>query len=178
MTQEKNYEYYSSKGGSRMAVPQIVSTLDGVDRRILAILQEDGRIANNALADAVGISASTCLARVRTLRSRGAIRGIHADLDPRWLGMPIQAMISVQLQSDSRAEISKFSAFIAKHRSVLNVYFVSGSYDFLLHVAAADTDDLRSFVVEELSEMPQVAGTETHLIFEHIRGQLAAEPGQ
>lgn len=159
-----------------MVGPQIVPGLDDVDRRILAILQDDGRIPNNALADAVGISASTCLARVRTLRSRGAIRGIHADLDPRWLGLPIQAMISVQLQSDSRAAIPKFSEEIARHRSVLNVYFVSGSYDFLLHVAAADTDDLRSFVVEELSAMPEIAGTETHLIFDHKRGQPAEGP--
>lgn len=158
-----------------MAGPQIVQALDDIDRRLLSLLQEDGRIPNNALAETVGISASTCLARVRALRSRGAIRGIHADLDPRWLGLPIQAMISVQLQSDSRAEIPKFSAEMARHRSVLNVYFVSGSYDFLLHVAAADTDDLRSFVVEELSAMPQIAGTETHLIFDHKRGQPEAD---
>lgn len=129
---------------------------------------------NNALAAAVGVSPSTCLARVRTLRTRGAIRGVHADLDPRWLGLPIQAMISVQLQSDSRAAIPAFATEFAQHQSVLNVYFVSGSYDFLLHVAAADSDDLRSFVVEELSAMPQIAGTETHLIFEHKRGRRAA----
>ena len=159
-----------------MVDPQIVPVLDDVDRRILALLQEDGRMPNNALAETVGISASTCLSRVRALRSRGAIRGIHADLDPRWLGQSIQAMISVQLQSDSRAAIPKFSEAIARHRSVLNVYFVSGSYDFLLHVSAADTDDLRSFVVEELSAMPEIAGTETHLIFDHKRGQPAEGP--
>ncbi|MGZ5370985.1 Lrp/AsnC family transcriptional regulator [Aeromicrobium sp.] len=159
-----------------MVGPQNVPLVDEVDRRILAILQEDGRIPNNALAETIGISASTCLARVRNLRSRGAIRGIHADLDPRWLGQPIQAMISVQLRSDSRAAIPNFSEDIARHRSVLNVYFVSGSYDFLLHVAATDTDDLRSFVVEELSAMPEVAGTETHLIFDHKRGQPTEGP--
>jgi len=158
-----------------MVGSQNVPALDDVDRRLLAILQESGRIPNNALAGLVGISPSTCLARIRTLRARGAIRGFHADVDPRWLGLPIQAMISVQLQSDSRAAIPKFATSIAGHRSVLNVYFVSGSYDFLLHVAAADTDDLRLFVVEELSAMPQIAGTETHLIFEHKRGQLATD---
>lgn len=154
-----------------MVGPQIVPTLDEVDRHILALLQDDGRIPNNALAQTVGVSASTCLARVRSLRERGAIRGVHADLDPLWLGLPIQAMISVQLQSDSRGEIPRFASEIARHRSVLNVYFVSGSYDFLLHVAAADTDDLRSFVVGELSALREIAGTETHLIFEHKRGQ-------
>lgn len=146
--------------------------LDDVDRRIVEVLQVDGRIPNNALAERVGVAASTCLARVRDLRARGVVRGIHADVDPTWLGRPIQAMISVRLQSHARASITQFSHAIAHHPDVLNVFFLAGSYDFVLHVAVSSTDDLRYFVADHLSTRPEVAGTETNLIFEHVRADV------
>src|SRR5438045_3270909 len=79
--------------------------LDDVDRRILRELVADARIPNNALAERVGIAPSTCLGRVRALREGGVIRGYHADVDPAALGRPIQAMISVRLQSHARGHI-------------------------------------------------------------------------
>ncbi len=77
------------------------------------------------------------------------------------------------LQRD--AAVSRFSGAIARHPAVLNVYFVSGSYDFLLHVACSGPEDLRDFIATELSGKLQVAGTETHLIFEHTRGASSGE---
>lgn len=142
---------------------------DDVDRRILTELLRDGRIANNALAERVGIAPSTCLARVRALRDRGAIRGFFADVDPGALGRPLQAMIAVTLSSDSRARISSFAASLSARPQVLNIFFLAGAHDFLLHVAARDTAELREFVVEELSSRAEVAATETNLIFEHVR---------
>src|SRR5687767_14447579 len=76
-----------------MATPNVLQSLDSVDRVLLAALQRDGRTPNNELARQAGIAPSTCLARVRSLRERGAIRGIHADVDPEVLGLSIQAMI-------------------------------------------------------------------------------------
>ena len=69
-----------------------VRALDDVDRDILGALAEDGRIPNNALAERVGVAPSTCLSRMRALRSSGVIRGIHADIDPAAVGRPLQAM--------------------------------------------------------------------------------------
>ncbi|MEJ7649798.1 MAG: Lrp/AsnC family transcriptional regulator [Nakamurella sp.] len=148
---------------------------DVVDRDIHRLLAADGRIANNALAERVGIAASTCLARVRALRESGAIRGIHADVDPAALGLPLQAMIAVRVQSGSRSHMMAFADHIRRRPEVRNVYFLAGADDFLVHVTAADSAALREFVVDELSARPEVALTETNLIFEHLRG--AGLPG-
>ena len=142
--------------------------LDDVDRRIVAELARDARIANNALAERVGIAPSTCLGRVRTLRDRRVIRGYHADIDPAALGRPLQAMVAVRLQSHARSRIRAFVADVAGLPEVLNVYFLAGKDDFLLHVAAASAAALRNFV-ETLSSNSDVSYTETSLIFEHIR---------
>ena len=146
--------------------------LDDIDRHIVRELARDARIANNALADRVGIAPSTCLGRVRSLRERGVIRGYHADVDPVALGRPLQAMIAVRLQSHARSRIRGFVAEVAGLPEVLNVFFLAGKDDFLLHVAAASTASLRDFV-ETLSSNGDVSYTETSLIFEHIRADAA-----
>lgn len=146
--------------------------LDDVDRRIISALVDDARMPNNALAAAVGIAPSTCLGRVRALRERGAIRGYHADVDPAVLGRPLQAMIAVRLQSHARGHIPGFMARIAELPEVINVFFLGGADDFLVHIAATSTENLRDFVVVNLSGNPDVALTETNLIFEHVRAGL------
>lgn len=145
-------------------------TLDDVDRRILTVLHRDARISNNALAEEAGIAASTCHGRVRRLQDLGVIRGFYTDIDPAAIGLNLQAMISVSLHSNARGRISSFIQQIRRMPQVMDVYFLAGADDFILHVAARDTDDLRSFVVENLNADADVAGTQTSLIFEHLRG--------
>jgi DNA-binding Lrp family transcriptional regulator len=144
--------------------------LDDVDRRILLTLHRDARMPNSALADAVGIAPSTCHGRIRRLQDLGVIRGYYADIDPAAIGLSLQAMISVSLQANARSKIRNFIQQIRRKPQVMDVYFLAGADDFLLHVAARDTDDLRSFVVENLNSDADVAGTQTSLIFEHLRG--------
>lgn len=153
-----------------MAPKDVRSELDGVDRRILATLHADARISNSALADAVGIAPSTCHGRVRRLQDIGVIRGFYTDIDPAAIGLSLQAMISVSLQSNARGKILSFIEHIRRKPQVMDVYFLAGADDFIIHVAARDTDDLRSFVVENLNSDSDVAGTQTSLIFEHLRG--------
>ena len=144
--------------------------LDEVDRRLLTLLHADARMSNSALADAVGIAPSTCHGRVRRLQDLGVIRGFHAEIDPGAIGLPLQAMVAVSLQSGSRGKIRTFIQQIRSKPQVIDVYFLAGADDFLIHVAARDTDDLRSFVVDNLNADSDVAGTQTSLIFEHLRG--------
>jgi DNA-binding Lrp family transcriptional regulator len=144
--------------------------LDDVDRRLLALLHADARMSNSALADAVGIAASTCHGRVRRLQDLGVIRGYYADIDPAAIGLSLQAMVSVTLQSNARSKIRNFIQHIRRKPQVMDVYFLAGADDFIIHVAARDTDDLRAFVVENLNADADVAGTQTSLIFEHLRG--------
>ncbi|AFM16854.1 transcriptional regulator [Mycolicibacterium chubuense NBB4] len=146
------------------------TSLDEVDRRILTALHADARIPNSALAELVGIAASTCHGRVRRLQELGVIRGFYTDIDPAAIGLTLQAMISVSLQASSRGKIRNFIGQIRRKPQVMDVYFLAGADDFILHVAARDTDDLRSFVVENLNADADVAGTQTSLIFEHLRG--------
>jgi len=144
--------------------------LDDVDRRILTTLHGDARISNSALADVVGIAPSTCHGRLRRLQELGVIRGFYTDIDPAAIGLSLQAMISVTLQANARGKIRSFIQQIRRRPQVMDVYFLAGGDDFILHVAARDTDDLRSFVVENLNADADVAGTQTSLIFEHLRG--------
>jgi DNA-binding Lrp family transcriptional regulator len=156
-------------GSNNLQAPE----LDAVDLRILRVLARDARVPNNALAEQVGIAPSTALGRVRSLRERGVIRGYHADINPAALGRPIQAMIAVRLQSHARGHLSAFAAQVAELPEVLNVFFLAGAVDFYVHIAATSTENLRDFVVVNLSGNPDVAVTETNLIFEHIRGGVA-----
>ncbi|UGU31890.1 Lrp/AsnC family transcriptional regulator [Mycolicibacterium smegmatis] len=144
--------------------------LDDIDRRILLALHDDARIPNSALAEMVGIAPSTCHGRVRRLQEIGVIRGFYTDIDPAAVGLGLQAMISVSLQSNARGKIRSFIAHIRTRPQVMDVYFLAGGDDFILHVAARDTEDLRKFVVENLNADSDVAGTQTSLIFEHLRG--------
>jgi DNA-binding Lrp family transcriptional regulator len=143
--------------------------LDDIDRSLLRALVDDARMSNKDLAERAGIAQSTCLARVRALREGGVIRGYHADIDPKALGHDLQAMIAIRLQPHARGAMAQFTADLSRRPEVLEVYFVAGANDFLVHVATDSTDALRRFVGEHLNRDPAIAGTETNLIFEHTR---------
>lgn len=153
-----------------------MAELDAIDAAIVRELQEDARLANNVLAERVGIAPSTCHSRVRSLFERGVIRGAHAEVDQAAIGRPLQAMISVRLRPHARGELSAFAHSMVRLPEVLNVYFLAGADDFLIHVATAGSEELREFVLHHLSGTRDVAMTETSLIFEYLRGG-AAEAG-
>ncbi|MCW2834966.1 MAG: transcriptional regulator, AsnC family [Nocardioides sp.] len=142
--------------------------LDETDLAILRLLARDGRMSNSALAEEVGIAPSTCLNRIRHLREQGVIRGFRADIDPGAVGRPLQAVVFVRLHRSARSKIRTFANHLADLPGVLNVFVLAGANDFGVHVAVRDSNDLRDFVVGNLSERPEVAGTETNLIFQHI----------
>ncbi|MFF0265890.1 Lrp/AsnC family transcriptional regulator [Kribbella sp. NPDC004536] len=144
--------------------------LDEVDRKLVGLLTADGRMPNNALAEACGIAPSTCLTRVRALRERGVIRGFHADVDLAALGKPLQALIAIRIGAHSRDEIDRFRTKVPGLPGVLSLFHVSGANDYLLHVAATTPDALREFVLDHLTADPAVSHAETSLIFEHVRG--------
>jgi DNA-binding Lrp family transcriptional regulator len=144
--------------------------LDGVDHAILEALSQDARITNQRLAERVGVAPSTALARLRALRSRGVVRGFHAEVDLAALGRPLQAMIAVRLAVHAREEIDAFTRAVRALPGVLMVFHLTGVTDYLVWVAATDAQDLREFVVDHLATHPSVAHAETSLIYEHTRG--------
>ena len=145
-----------------------VAQLDDIDLAILKLLAMDGRMANSAVAEAVGIAPSTCLNRIRQLREQGVIRGFQADIDPAALGRQLQAVVAVRLQPGARSKIARFATYLAGLPGVLNVYVLAGTNDFAVHVAVRDSEALREFVFDNLSAVLDVAGTETSLVFQHL----------
>jgi DNA-binding Lrp family transcriptional regulator len=144
--------------------------LDDVDLALIRLLRDDARMAEEA-----GIAPSTSLTRVRSLIERGVVRGFHADLDPRALGLGLEALISVNIRVGARKAIAQFSDEMRRLPEVVQVFFLGGSEDFMLHVATRDTDHARQFVVDNLSAHPSVASTRTSLVFEHHSPRLAVE---
>src|ERR1700712_3221053 len=122
--------------------------LDEIDRALLGALVDDARISNKDLAERAGIAQSTCLTRVRALREAGVIRGYHADIEPKALGHDLQAMIAIRLAPPARGAMAQFTADLSRRPEVLEVYFVAGANDYLVHVAVESTDALRRFVGE------------------------------
>jgi DNA-binding Lrp family transcriptional regulator len=160
----------SPKPAATRSSPNIIRpTLDAVDQIIIEELTADARIPNNALAERAGIAPSTCLGRVRALRESGVVRGFHADVDQTLVGRPIQAIVAVRMQSHARGQLMGFMEDVAQLPEVRNAYLLAGAHDFFLHVACADPEELREFVIANLSGNPDVALTETNLIFSHVQ---------
>lgn len=154
--------------GDMAVTPNVL--LDETDRAIVEALAADARISNAALAEQVGIAPSTCLTRVTRLRDRGTLRGFHAEVDLAALGRPLQAVVAVRLAAHDREQIEDFAAVIRELPGVLMVFHVTGQIDYLVWMAATDTQDLRRFVVDHLTTHPAVAHAETSLVYEHSRG--------
>jgi DNA-binding Lrp family transcriptional regulator len=147
-----------------------LKAIDRVDAAILESLAADARISNQRIAERVGIAPSTSLARLRALRTRGIIRGYHAEVDLAALGRPLQALIAVRLAVHAREQIDAFTTAVSELPGVLMVFHLTGVTDYLVWVAAADPQDLRGFVVDHLVTHSAVAHAETSLIYEHRRG--------
>ena len=112
--------------------------LDRIDRRILAALQADGRLTNQALSERVALSPSACLARVRRLEQAGVIQGYHARLDPFMLDVGVVLFAEITLKGHSTDDLARFDAAIAALPQVVEASHVSGAYDYLLKVVVAD----------------------------------------
>ena len=116
-----------------------VQALDAIDRRILAELQDDGRMTNVELARRAGISAPPCLRRVRRLEEAGIIRGYHADSDPQKLGWEITFFAVVGLESQKETVLTGFETMVADWPEVRECHMIRGGGDFLLKLVARDT---------------------------------------
>jgi DNA-binding Lrp family transcriptional regulator len=148
--------------------------MDELDSAILAAVQADGRRSNRELAAQLGVAPSTSLERVRALRARGVITGIHAAVDPAALGRPVQAMVTVRLRPQSRAVIHGFRDFVAALPETQQVFITTGPEDVIVHVAVPTPDALQNFVLDSLTRRKEVAGVRTEVVFDHVRNHVVA----
>jgi DNA-binding Lrp family transcriptional regulator len=150
-----------------------VFKLDVVDRKILAELQEDGRMTNVELAGRVGISAPPCLRRVRALEENGYINGYHANVDARGLGFEVQVFAMVGLHSQAEADLSAFEDHCRNWPLVRECHMLNGEIDFILKCVAPDLSSFQGFLTGSLTAAENVASVKTSLV---IRGAKDA-PG-
>jgi DNA-binding Lrp family transcriptional regulator len=149
--------------------------MDELDSAIIGALQVDGRRSNRDLAGALGVSPSTMLERVRALRARGVLTGVHASVDLAKVGRPVQAMVTVRLRPQSRRVVLGFRDFILELPETLQVFVTTGTEDVLVHVAVQSTEALRDFVLDSLTGRPEVAGLRTDVVFDHRRNHVASQ---
>lgn len=139
--------------------------LDRTDVELLRLLQNDGRMANKALARAVGLAPSSCLARVRRLVDSGVITGFHAEVDRAQLGQGLEAMIAVRLERHHRDDVDSMITFALTLPEVVSITHVAGPTDLLVHVAVRDSAHLRDLVMDAFTTRPEVARFETSLVY-------------
>lgn len=142
------------------------STLDATDRKILAVLQAEGRISNLDLADRVGLSPTPCSRRVKRLEETGVITGYGARIDPAALGKGISVMVNVRLSQQSPADIREFLGAVHDLPEITECLLVTGNLDYVLKVRARDVDALKVFVLSKLKAISCVSETTTMLILE------------
>ena len=149
--------------------------LDKIDFGIVRELQNNARLSNKELAARVGLAPSTTLVRTRQLERGGVLRGYHAEVNPRALGIGLQALISVRLKQHTAQEVDVFRRHVLAMPEVMRLYHVAGEDDFLIHVGVKDSEGLRELAMNSLTTRPEVAHIETGLIFECIEGLWGAE---
>ncbi|BDO41234.1 Lrp/AsnC family transcriptional regulator [Cellulomonas sp. NTE-D12] len=148
--------------------------LDELDTAILAALQSDARRTNREVAAMVGVAPTTALDRTRALRERGVIRGATLDVDLAAIGRGVQALIAVRIRPPSRRNIEAFRDWVSRLPDTLGVFVTTGTEDFIVHVAVPDNESLYAFVIDRLTERPEVADVRTSVVYEHLQNTAIA----
>lgn len=155
------------KGDQRMSAGDY--KLDEADRRILRVLQQDGRITNQDLAASCNMSASSCFERVRRLRERGVIIGYTALIDPKFAERELLIFIEVLLDRTTSDIFDQFAERIRRSPEVLECHMVAGGFDYLVKVRMKDMAAYRAFLADTLIIMPGVRETRTYAVMEEVK---------
>jgi Lrp/AsnC family transcriptional regulator, leucine-responsive regulatory protein len=142
---------------------------DEIDRRIVRELVADARIANNDLADRIGLSPSACLRRLRRLEESGIIRGYTAMIDPAAQGWTMTAIASIRLSRQHEDEIQMFETAVRGWDEVLECHLVTGSRDYVLKVMSAGLEQYERFIKEKIARLKCVDTIETSFVMNTIK---------
>lgn len=143
--------------------------LDAIDRKILAALQEDGRMTTQQLADRVGLSASPCARRVRLLEEEGIIKGYVAVVDQANIGLPISVFASVKLERQREEELDRFAEAVSRWPEVVDCYLMTGQRDYLLRIVVPDLAAYERFIKDKLTRLKGVASIESSFALGQIK---------
>ena len=143
--------------------------LDATDRRILAHLQQHGRVSNLELAEAVHLSPAQCHRRHRRLEERGLIRRYEARLDAARLGLGVMAYVHVTMERGHIREVMKFRDIVAGMSQVQECYAVTGDFDYVLKVVARDLKLLSDFLLKTLALLPGVNAVRSSICLDEVK---------
>ena len=144
-------------------------SLDAIDQRLLALLQENGRLPVSELAEQVGLTASPCLRRLRILEDAGVIRGYAALVDQVKAGLPVSVFVSVKLEMQREEALDRFETAIRDCPEVVECYLMTGPRDYLLRVVAADLAAYERFLKDVLTRIEGVASIESSFALTQVK---------
>jgi Lrp/AsnC family leucine-responsive transcriptional regulator len=148
--------------------------IDRIDHQILTILQADGRIANQDLADQVGLSPSPCLRRVRALEESGLITGYRAMLDAKKLGLSLIALVHISMDRHTPERFANFEASVAVLPEVLECLLITGQdADYQIKVAVRDMDHYQALLLNKLTRIEGVTGVHSSFVLRRVIDRTA-----
>ena len=136
---------------------QAKNDLDHVDRAILRLLQQDGRMANVDLAEAVHLSPSACLRRVRRLEEGGSIDRYVALVDPSAIGLGTDVFVEITLSGQDEGTLEEFERAVSERPEIMSCHLMAGGFDYLVHVVVRDVADYEVLHRTHLAQLPGVA---------------------
>jgi DNA-binding Lrp family transcriptional regulator len=146
---------------------------DRIDLRILAVLQEHGRVSNLELAEAIKLSPAQTLRRHRRLEEMGVIKRYETRLDAESLGFGVVAFIQVTMERGHVRDLLKFQELVAKMGQIQECFSVTGDIDYVLKVVARDLKGLSQFLLDTLMRMPGVSRVQSIVCLDEIKGTTA-----
>ena len=146
------------------------AALDRTDLRLLALLQRAGRASNADLAAQVNLSPSACLRRIPRLESAGVVAGYAARLDPKALGLGLQAFVRVQLEKHGAPGIERFVRAVQDWDEVVACHALTGDMDYLLHVYVRDLEHFSRFLLDRLLDASGVADVNSSFVLRTVKG--------
>jgi len=153
------------------------ANLNRLDRRILEILQADGRLTNLELAGRVNLSPSACLRRVRALEESGVIRRYAAIVDPARVGLGLRAYVNVKLEKRGRMPTDAFAKVVREWPEVVSCHSLTGDMDYLLAVHVEDLEHFSRFVMDFLLKHPGVLDVKSSFVLEEVKETTALPLG-
>ncbi|APW73566.1 MULTISPECIES: Lrp/AsnC ligand binding domain-containing protein [Sphingopyxis] len=147
--------------------------LNDADRRILKVIQAEGRITNQELANRCGLSPSACFDRLKRLREQGYILGFHALLNPTKLDRALLIFIEVLMDRTTGDVFQEFAASVSVMPEILECHMVAGGFDYLIKVRVRDMEAYRAFLADTLVHMPGVRETRTYAVLEEVKNSAS-----
>ncbi|UWQ52275.1 Lrp/AsnC family transcriptional regulator (plasmid) [Leisingera caerulea] len=150
--------------------------MDSKDRQIIRALQRDGRMTNQDLAEAVNLSPSPCLRRVRNLEASGVIRGYSADVDAAAYGMAITVFVRIRLERHNETDVQSFEGRVRRMDEVLECHVLTGAMDYQLRVLVPDLEAYESFIRNRIHPIGGIASIDTSFVYGTVKKTAVFPP--